>query len=141
MAAGPGAAAPPAGPHWRGHPLKSLWTPCCRSCWLARKTCAFIKRTTAPFNRKIDPSGDLEVFNPELFLSSARGILPRSVLLSWAGERSRAGSSCPSNRETQQETPLRAAVLGSSTRAGKRRMKGEVKGMYSKNPPEGMEGD
>lgn len=57
------------------------------------------------------------------FLSSARGIFPRSLLLSWAGERSRAGSSCPSNRETQQETPLAAAVRGSSTRAGTRRIK------------------
>lgn len=42
--------------------------------------------------------------------SSTRGIFPRLVL-SWAGERSRTGSSCPSNRETQQETPLRWAVL------------------------------
>lgn len=45
--------------------------------------------------------------------SSTRGIFPRLVL-SWAGERRRTGSSCPSNRETQQETPLRWAVLACS---------------------------
>lgn len=47
------------------------------------------------------------------FPSSTRGIFPRLVL-SWAGERRRTGSSCPSNRETQQETPLRWAVLACS---------------------------
>ena len=75
-------------------------------------------------SRRVNPI--LDDFNPKVVplfffssLSSAGGIFPRSLLLSWAGERSRAGSSCPSDRETQQETPLAAAVLVSSTRAGR----------------------
>lgn len=90
---------------------------------VVRKTFAVTKPISMPCKPRLGTAGragrGFEVLKAFFFSppSSTRGILPRLVLLSWAGERNRAGSSCPSNRETQQETPLKAALLGCSARA------------------------
>lgn len=57
--------------------------------------------------------------NPKLLffpVVGQRNLSLVGTIIMGGGERSRAGSSCLSCRETQQETPLRAAVLAPSTR-------------------------
>lgn len=77
------------------------------------ETCAVSSRTRAPLNPNLSsfPSQDRgfgfgKVWTKILFFSPkswATGSPPRSVLLPWAGDRSRAGSSCLAHRELNRK--------------------------------------
>lgn len=77
------------------------------------ETCAVSSRTTAPLNPDLSsfpPQGRgfrFGRFGPKFFFSPPsrrpQAVLPRSVLLPWAGVRSRAGSSCLTHRELNRK--------------------------------------
>lgn len=112
------------------------------------ETCAVSSRTTAPLNPDLSsfpPQGRgfrFGRFGPKIFSPPSRRpqtVFPRSVLLPWAGERSRAGSSCLAHRELNRK--LGAELRCRPRPLGHRRDESRAAGHYSKSLPGSMEQD